>query len=120
VAGKNGLVVFCDRSVPENDTSAPKIQPRHVRKELAARYRLMTTAKSKIVRPYAPDYVDATTLAYRLNVSESTVEKLEREGKLPRRRDVFGLRRWKWNEVENLIDGQKTVEHSRFMQRIRA
>ena len=60
----------------------------------------MTVAKSKIVRPYAPDYVDATTLAYRLCVSESTVEKLEREGKLPPRHDVFGFRRWKWSEVE--------------------
>ena len=39
----------------------------------------MTVAKSKIIRPYAPDYVDATTLAYRLCVSELTVEKLERE-----------------------------------------
>ena len=30
----------------------------------------MTVAKSKIDRPYAPDYVDATTLAYRLCISE--------------------------------------------------
>ena len=37
----------------------------------------MTVAKSKIVRPYASDHVDAATLAYRLSVSESTVAKLE-------------------------------------------
>jgi hypothetical protein len=80
----------------------------------------MTVAKSNIVRPYAPDYVDATTLAYRLCVSESTVEKLEREGKLPPRHDVFGFRRWKWDEVESLIGGQETVERSRFVERIRA
>jgi hypothetical protein len=80
----------------------------------------MTVAKSKIVRPYAPDYVDATTLAYRLCVSESTVEKLERDGKLPPRRDVFGFRRWKWDEVESLIDGKETVERSKFVERIRA
>ena len=53
----------------------------------------MTVAKSKVVRPYAPDYVDAATLAYHLSVSESTVEKLVRTAKLPRARDVFGLPR---------------------------
>ena len=79
----------------------------------------MTVAKSKIVRPYAPDYVDATTLAYRLCVSESTVEKWEREGKLPPRHDVFGFRRWKWDEVEAKI-GQETVERSQFVERLRA
>ena len=59
--------------------------------------------KSKIVRPYAPDYVDATTLAYRLCVSESSIEKWEREGKLPPRHDVFGVRRWKWEYAANLF-----------------
>jgi hypothetical protein len=80
----------------------------------------VTVAKAKIVRPYAPDYVDAATLAYRLCVSESTVEKLEREGKLPPRRDIFGIRRWKWSEVEHLIDGRNSVERSKFVERISA
>ncbi len=59
----------------------------------------MTIAKSKIVRPYAPDYVDRVTLGYRLCVSESTVEKWVRESKLPPPHDVFGIDRWKWNEA---------------------
>jgi len=80
----------------------------------------MSVAKSKIVRPYAPDYVDATTLAYRLCVSESTVEKLERDGKLPPRHDVFGFRRWKWSEVETVIDGRESVERSKFVERLGA
>ena len=79
----------------------------------------MTVAKSKIVRSYAPDYVDATTLAYRLCVSESTIEKWAREGKLPPRHDVFGFRRWKWSEVEALVDG-RDLETDPFMERLSA
>ena len=68
----------------------------------------MTVAKSKIVRPYAPDYVDATTLAYRLCVSESTVEKLVRTGKLPRSRDVLDYRAgsgqtWRRSSSERIL-----------------
>jgi len=80
----------------------------------------MTTPKSKIVRPYAPDYVDAATLAYRLCISESTVEKWEREGKLPPRRDVFGILRWDWSEVVGLINSRNPVERSKFVERIGA
>ncbi len=78
----------------------------------------MTVAKSKIVRPYAPDYVDKATLAYRLCVSVSTVEKWVREGKLPPPHDVFGFERWKWDEVEARID--ETVDRSKFVERLRA
>jgi len=80
----------------------------------------MTAKKSKVTRPYAPDYVDAATLAYRLSVSESTVEKWEREGKLPGRRDIFGIPRWKWSEVEALVDSRNSVERSKFMERLNA
>ena len=81
----------------------------------------MTVAKSKVVRPYAPDYVDASTLAYRLSVSESTIEKLVRTSKLPRARDVFGLPRWKWSEIESLIDRPSdSVETDAFMERLNA
>lgn len=78
----------------------------------------MTQPKSRITRPYAPDYVDAATLAYRLSVSESTVEKWEREGRLPGRRDIFGIPRWKWAEIENLVDGRTAVERSKFVERL--
>ena len=78
----------------------------------------MSTAKSKVTRPYAPDYVDATTLAYRLSVSESTIEKWEREGKLPPRRNLFGVLRWKWAEIEQIVDGREAVERSKFVERI--
>ncbi len=78
----------------------------------------MSVAKSKIVRPYAPDYVDVTTLAYRLSVSESTIDKWERAGKLPPRLNFFGVLRWKWAEIEQLVDGREAVERSKFVERI--
>ena len=80
----------------------------------------MTLPKSKVELPFAPDYVDAKTLAYRLSVSESTVEKWEREGKLPFRRNIFGIQRWKWAEVEALIDSRNSVERSKFTERLNA
>lgn len=80
----------------------------------------MTQPKSKIQRPFAPDYVDAATLAYRLSVSESTVEKWEREGRLPPRRDIFGIPRWKWAEIEELVDGRTNERRSKFVDRLHA
>ncbi len=80
----------------------------------------MTVAKSKIVRPYAPDYVDAATLAYRLSVSKSTIDDRVRRGMLPKARDVLGVPRWKWSEVETLIDRSDSVETDAFMARLNA
>jgi hypothetical protein len=65
--------------------------------------------------------MDAATLAYRLSVSPSTIDKLVRTSKLPRPRDVFGLPRWKWSEVETLIDRDAdSVETDKFMERLNA
>ena len=64
----------------------------------------MAEAKRSVSRPYPPDYVDAATLAYRLCVSESTVENLVRRSKLPRPIDFCGMSRWKWADIERLID----------------
>jgi hypothetical protein len=64
----------------------------------------MAEAKRSVVRPYPPDYVDAATLAYRLCCSESTIENLVRRGKLPPAIDFHGLSRWKWADIERLID----------------
>lgn len=80
----------------------------------------MTVAKSKIIRPYAPDYVDAATLAYRLSVSELTIDDRVRRGMLPKARDVLGVPRWKWSEVEALIDRSDFVETDAFMARLNA
>ena len=83
----------------------------------------MTIAKNKVQRPYPPAYVDVATLAYMLSASESTIEKWEKIGRLPRRRDVFGLLRWKWAEIEHLIDGHDAAgakESDPFLDRLHA
>jgi predicted DNA-binding transcriptional regulator AlpA len=43
-------------------------------------------------------------IAYRLCVSESTVDNLVRRGKLPRPVNFHGMSRWKWLEIERLVD----------------
>ena len=66
----------------------------------------MAKRKHEVVRPYAPDFVSAATLAYRLDVSETTRAELEAMGKLPP--PVLGLddlKRWYWPEVETMVRG---------------
>lgn len=70
--------------------------------------------------PLPPDYVDTATLAYRLSISKSTVEKLVRTAKLPPAHDVFGMPRWKWSDIESLIEGSNFVETDKFMERLNA
>jgi hypothetical protein len=85
--------------------------------------RQMTTAKNKMQRSYPPAYIDVGTLAYLLCCSESTIEKWEKMGRLPRRRNVFGLLRWKWAEIEHLIDGRDAAdakESDPFLDRLHA
>ena len=64
----------------------------------------MTVAKSKLIRPYAPDYVDAATLAHRLDCSKSTVHDYVRRGLLPQPMKIGELVRWRWTDVERFID----------------
>ena len=51
---------------------------------------------------------------------KSTVEKLVRTGRLPKARDVFGFQRWKWSEIEALIERIDSVETDAFMERLSA
>ena len=39
---------------------------------------------------------------------------------LPKARDVLGVPRWKWTEVESLIDRSDSVETDAFMERLNA
>ena len=39
---------------------------------------------------------------------------------LPKARDVLGVPRWKWSEVESLIDRSDSVETDVFMERLDA
>jgi excisionase family DNA binding protein len=56
--------------------------------------------KSDRTRPYAPDFVGAATLAYRLDCSETTIHEYVRAGVLPAPSMIGNLVRWRWSEVE--------------------
>jgi predicted DNA-binding transcriptional regulator AlpA len=83
---------------------------------------MVMTAKSrsKVERPYPPDFASAATLAYRLDCSESTVPDYVRRGILPEPNVIGGLVRWYWPEVErNLLQSQLTENPDEFSQALR-
>lgn len=63
----------------------------------------MSARPSTKLQPYAPDYVSADTLAYRLDCSRSTVDDYVRRGLLPKPRSVGNLQRWRWSDIEAWI-----------------
>lgn len=79
----------------------------------------MADAKHQVRRSYPPDYVDASTLAYRICVSESTVENWVRCGKLPRPTVFHGISRWKWSDIERLIDQRPDQSHDEILVAIK-
>lgn len=62
--------------------------------------------KTSVERSFAPDYVSAETLAYRLDCSRSTVDEYVRRGFLPSPKNVGNLLRWRWSEIEAWIAKQ--------------
>lgn len=69
----------------------------------------MTGRKHGVQRAFAPDYVSAETLAYRLDCSRSTVDDYVRRGLLPTPRIIGNLQRWRWSEIEAWIASQSVV-----------
>ena len=69
----------------------------------------MTARKHDIARAYAPDYVSAETLAYRLDLSPSTVEAYVRAGLLPRPEMIGSLMRWDFTEVKAFIKSRNAA-----------
>ena len=68
------------------------------------------TARPARSRPYAPDYCTAATLAYRLDMSEDTLNKLVRQGLLPPPIEITpGLRHWHWPDVAAFIAARNGV-----------
>lgn len=59
--------------------------------------------KRDIIRPFAPDFVSAETLAYRLDCSRSTIDEYVRTGILPKPEAIGNLMRWDFEEVRALI-----------------
>jgi excisionase family DNA binding protein len=56
-------------------------------------------------RNYAPDYVSAETLAYRLDCSRSTIDAYVRSGLLPKPFMLGNLVRWDFAAVRDYIKG---------------
>lgn len=56
--------------------------------------------KNKVIRPFAPDYVSAETLAYRLDCAVTTVRDYVGQGLIPPPTTIGSLVRWRWSDVE--------------------
>lgn len=63
----------------------------------------MSDRKHEIERPYPPDYVSAETLAYRLDLSRSTIDAYVRAGLLPKPEVIGNVQRWEFSEVRAFI-----------------
>jgi len=61
-----------------------------------------------VPRGYAPDYVSAETLAYRLDCSVGEIDAMLRAGGLPPPRIIGKLRRWDFGLVRAFIDMQNS------------
>lgn len=57
-----------------------------------------------------PEYCSIRTIARELDCSESTVESYTNRGLLPQPRKRGTLVRWKWSEVQEMMDGLKEVD----------
>ena len=51
-----------------------------------------------------PDYCSISTIAGRLDCSETAVRNYTDRGLIPRPRKIGGMVRWKWSEVEQMWD----------------
>ena len=70
-------------------------------------------------RGYAPDYVSAATLAYRLDCSRATIDAYVKSGHLPRPAIIGNLVRWDFNVVRSHIEIMNTgavIEEDEFMK----
>ena len=60
-------------------------------------------------RNYAPDFVSAETLAYRLDCSSSTIYKCVKQGLLPHPIKIGGLIRWDFEAVRQHLLAERQV-----------
>jgi predicted DNA-binding transcriptional regulator AlpA len=66
--------------------------------------------KHDINRPYPPDLCSAETLAYRLDISRSTLDDYVRLGHLPGPVEVGTQRRWRWADIDSWINAHNGVD----------
>ena len=70
-------------------------------------------------RGYAPDYVSAATLAYRLDCSHATIDAYVKSGHLPRPAIIGNLVRWDFNVVRShiaLMNRGAVIEEDEFIK----
>ena len=65
--------------------------------------------KREIRRPYAPSYVTREEIAFRLQVSVSTVDSWIARNLLPAPVMVFTVRRYRWTDIEERIETQNLL-----------
>ena len=58
------------------------------------------------IRRFAPDYVSAETLAYRLDCSRATIDAYVRKGLLPKPERIGNMVRWDFAAVKAFIKGR--------------
>jgi predicted DNA-binding transcriptional regulator AlpA len=62
--------------------------------------------KSKLSRPYPPDFVSAETLAYRLDCSVRSIQDYVKSGHIPKPVIIGNLVRWHWYDIVAQICAQ--------------
>lgn len=78
----------------------------------------MSTPKHLVERPYPPAYLDIRTLAYMLSASETKVRQMIDYGELPHPITIGGMKRWKWEDVEAVINLVPRKDETTFKERI--
>lgn len=68
-------------------------------------------AAEPAVPPRLVGYVADARLAELLDCSASTVREYARQGIIPKPYHIGGLTRWKWSEVEQMIDNGRGPGH---------
>jgi hypothetical protein len=63
--------------------------------------------KADNTRPYPPDFVSLSTLAYRLDLAERTVQDYVATGILPAPLYIGNCKRWRWVDMEAWLIGHE-------------
>lgn len=64
----------------------------------------MTTSKSAVIRPFRPERASKATMAYLLDISVDTFDRLVRSGDLPAAKELGGIARWIVDDVYRAWD----------------
>jgi predicted DNA-binding transcriptional regulator AlpA len=63
--------------------------------------------KYDMQRPYRPEFMTLSTLAYMLDLGERTVRDYVSDGFLPQPVMIGNVKRWRWGDVELYLDNSE-------------